>query len=295
MLFNRDKFFKHYRDQFSTLPKYAKNGLEFLLSKIESDPEWTELSHVAYFLATIKHETGHTFLPIPEKRAKAGTKVRVLQDRYWSTGFYGRGYIQITWEKNYKRFGIANNPKLALEPETAYKIASDGMRKGMFTGKKLSDYLTQSKTDFKNARKIVNGLDKAADIALIARQFMAILGASQEIPSPPIVQEPEPTAEPPQPAEDQAPSTAEQTASPSLTSKIRNAYCNASEGEKSLVSRIMQLGWTGIAGLVTFVQTNQIKILIAVLVLMLGFWVFNRYARRQDEKTIKGLNNGKST
>jgi len=34
-----------------------------------------------------------------------------------------------------------------------------GMIKGLFTGKKLSDYLTDTKKDYFNARRIINGLN----------------------------------------------------------------------------------------------------------------------------------------
>jgi hypothetical protein len=49
------------------------------------------------------------------------------------------------------------------------------MHGGLFTGKKLSDYITASKTDYVNARKIINGTDKAALIAGYAKQFEQIL------------------------------------------------------------------------------------------------------------------------
>ena len=42
------------------------------------------------------------------------------------------------------------------------------MVEGWFTGKKLSDYFNE-KTDYINARKIVNGLDKADIIAGYAK------------------------------------------------------------------------------------------------------------------------------
>ena len=38
---------------------------------------------------------------------------------------------------------------------------SVGMRKGLFTGKKLGDYIGASGCDYKNARRIINGVDQA--------------------------------------------------------------------------------------------------------------------------------------
>jgi hypothetical protein len=37
---------------------------------------------------------------------------------------------------------------------------TEGMRRGLFTGKKLSDYIDGDRCDYKNARRIINGLDK---------------------------------------------------------------------------------------------------------------------------------------
>lgn len=182
--FNRKQFFDSYRKAFGPIRQLQVEGLEFLLGKIESDPKWDSLPQVAYFLASIKHETGitrngvdQTFQPIKELRAKTGTKVRALQDRYWGSDYYGRGYIQLTWEKNYARFGIADEPEKALEPDTAYMIAARGMREGLFTGKKLSDYINGD-VDYVQARRIVNGLDRANDIAEIAEKFERALKAS---------------------------------------------------------------------------------------------------------------------
>src|SRR5687768_11725322 len=183
--FERTRFFNKYREAFGKLAQLQVDGLEFLLGKIESDPEWKRLEEIAYLLATIKHETGITrngvyqaFQPIKELRAKAGSRVRKLQDRYWGSEYFGRGYIQLTWLDNYRKFGIEDDPDKALEPDTAYRIAADGMRKGLFTGKKLRDYINESEVDYVDARRIVNGLDRANDIAEIAEKFERILKAS---------------------------------------------------------------------------------------------------------------------
>lgn len=183
--FDRKKFFDSYRKAFGPVEQLQVEGLEFLLGKIESDSKWESLPQVAYFLASIKHETGITrnnvyqaFQPIKELRSRPGTKGRANQDRYWLSNYYGRGYIQLTWQRNYAKFGLAEKPDKALEPDTAYMIAARGMREGLFTGKRLSDYITDGDVDYVNARKIVNGLDRANDIAAIAEKFERILKAS---------------------------------------------------------------------------------------------------------------------
>ena len=77
----------------------------------------------------------------------------------------------ITGATNYKRIGskigvdLFNNPDLALVSDNSVKILVMGMKEGWFTGKKLSDYITRTTKDYKNARRIINGVDKAQKIA----------------------------------------------------------------------------------------------------------------------------------
>jgi hypothetical protein len=53
-----------------------------------------------------------------------------------------------------------------------------GMRLGSFTGKKLADYIHGGKADYVNARRIINGLDRAQTIAQYATRFERILRRS---------------------------------------------------------------------------------------------------------------------
>ena len=50
-----------------------------------------------------------------------------------------------------------------------------GMVHGTFTGKKLSNYFTATKSDWTNARRIINGLDKAAPIASLAKAWVPLV------------------------------------------------------------------------------------------------------------------------
>src|SRR5690606_28277798 len=96
----------------------------------------------------------------------------------------GMGYVQLTWKENYekagKRFGVdfVKHPKYLLKPEYAAPILVVGMQEGWFTGKKLSDYMTLRKSDFRGARKIVNGMDRADLIADYAKKYDALLLAA---------------------------------------------------------------------------------------------------------------------
>jgi len=84
--------------------------------------------------------------------------------------YRGRGFAQLTGRGNYRKFGIEATPDDALNPEIAARILIDGCLKGSFTGKKLADYST-----FAGMRRVVNGTDKAAEIAAIADGFSAAL------------------------------------------------------------------------------------------------------------------------
>lgn len=137
----------------------------------------------AYVLATTQWETNHTFEPVREayyvKNAEAWRKKNL---RYYP--WYARGFIGLTWEYNYKKAGdkigvnLIANPDLAMEPNNAAKIAVIGMKEGWFTGKKLSDYITLKTSNFTEARRIINGTDKADEIAELAKKYDAELKAS---------------------------------------------------------------------------------------------------------------------
>jgi hypothetical protein len=74
---------------------------------------------------------------------------------------------------------LLSEPDRAKNPELAYQIAVQGMIDGWFTGKKLSQFIKEGKPpDYENARTIINGHDKAQNIADIARRFNEVLLAA---------------------------------------------------------------------------------------------------------------------
>ncbi len=133
-------------------------------------------SKLAYILATAWHES--RLKPIKEIRAAQGTPLYSQQNTYWNTGYYGRGFVQLTHLANYQKMSnflgvdLVNNPDLALTSQYASKILVYGMYNGSFTGKKLSDYIGGQTNDFFNARRIVNGLDKAQLINNYAKSIV---------------------------------------------------------------------------------------------------------------------------
>ena len=75
------------------------------------------------------------------------------------------------------------NPDLALHPDSSVAIMAEGMIKGIFTGKRLSQYFNATTENWGGARRIVNGLDKYTLIAGYGRKFYASLRTMKnEIP-----------------------------------------------------------------------------------------------------------------
>jgi hypothetical protein len=160
------------------------DGLNVLLN------EWAVLGDVdsrklAYVLATAKHETADTMQPIAEYGHGHGHPYGAVDVS--GKAPYGRGYVQLTWRYNYVRADtelklggrLAANYDLAMDPDIAAKIIVDGMMHGWFTGAGLGHYITSTGCDFFNARRIINGTDKAALIAGYANHFLdAIKGAT---------------------------------------------------------------------------------------------------------------------
>lgn len=305
MKFNSDTFLSSFRAAIKKpLSSTQVKGLTFLLNKIESDPGWGaenstndgteyvfDLRQIAYFLATVWHETNATFQPIKENRESTGSPRRAKQDRYWKTGYYGRGYVQITWKTNYQKFGITNTPDDALKPEVAYNIASRGMREGMFTGAKLSDFFSFSpdKEDFLGARTVVNGRDRAEAIADKARKMQACL--SLALVKAPLEELKVPEVSPPAALPIENASSLGVSGVKTYAEKAREAYSKASESEKAVVARVSQIIWTVILGVLAFIQKYPIHTAVVVLVLLLGFWALHSYGKRQDQKTTLKLIN----
>jgi hypothetical protein len=73
------------------------------------------------------------------------------------------------------------NPDLMLRTDIAARATVWGMESGAFTGKRLSDYLPADgiadTPAFREARRIINGTDKATEIAVIALAFQDALQA----------------------------------------------------------------------------------------------------------------------
>lgn len=184
MNIDRDKFWEAYRAAFGKVEQKQVDALEFLLGKADVSVKL----YLPYILATVKHETADTYEPIDEygseyyfrRRYGYDTKVgRNLGNTHKDDGalYHGRGYVQLTGRRNYKlaedKLGqpLISKPELAKDQEIAYEILVRGMLEGWFTGRKLSDYIYMGRRDYVNARRIINGTDKAETVAGYARIF----------------------------------------------------------------------------------------------------------------------------
>lgn len=179
------------------------SGCNAILAAMEGAP----LAWAAYAFATAFLETGSTMHPV----AEANWLSQAARERYFTrmydiagarptvakalgntcagdgVRFAGRGYVQLTGRTNYQRasdklgLDLVTHPDDAMEPEVAAKIMRQGMAEGWFTGKSFKSYLPASgrgsRDQFKAARRIINGQDRAADIAAEAMKFQAALQA----------------------------------------------------------------------------------------------------------------------
>lgn len=191
------RFTEMYSEEFGGFDGDVLRGLGTFLDFMRADANLTDVRHVAYMMATVHKETFYTWQPIDEKGKGAGQKYGLARTgrcggKEYKNIYYGRGYVQITWEDNYERAdrelnlncSLVANPDRAKEPEIAYRIVSQGMKDGWFDPSthhyKLSDFINDNQCDYYNARKIVNINDTKTygEIESYAKIFEVILRAT---------------------------------------------------------------------------------------------------------------------
>jgi len=171
MTLDKPAFYATVRAKLGSLKASQVEGFETILSAIQDTP----LSWAAFKLATTWHETNKTMQPVVEAYwlSEAWRKRNL---RYWP--WHGRGYVQLTWEANYRKADekcaakgltapgdILANPELVMRPDIAAFILHVGCDEGWFTGVKCSRVLpaqgVATRTQYMNSRTIINGRDKA--------------------------------------------------------------------------------------------------------------------------------------
>jgi hypothetical protein len=200
---DRKRFWQLYHKAFDVYGPTTQATVDALnadLNKFETETRIHGIAQYSYVLATEYHETGingNHFVPVKEGRNRAGSKGRANQDRYWLSGFYGRGKVQTTWEDKYRAIGkllgvgdmFVKNPDLLLENEWAYEAMVAGMShgiyrkdgRGQFTLDRMLHGDSATVHQYEEAREIING-DKGKNGLLIAgyaMKFEHILIVSQ--------------------------------------------------------------------------------------------------------------------
>lgn len=175
--FNRALFFSEYKahlDPNNNLSSQEIKDIDIFLNMFEKGIAMFSIPQWSYVFATVMHETGFTFAPIRES-PRASDNWRKAHFRYYP--YYGRGYVQLTWLRNYSlyskklRVDLTKKPDLVMLPEVAFYILTDGFIHGAFTGKKISDYINNNRKDYYQARRCINILDRASTIAAYAKSF----------------------------------------------------------------------------------------------------------------------------
>ena len=196
---NIDEFIKQYK-KIAPLDGTVEVNLRTLLTFMQNDPSIhfeQDVRQAAYMLATARGECNYlpryekysgisAFIYFERKYGYLTRKGKELGNTKLGDGYLyrGRGYVQITGKKNYAKFDfflgvdLVADPDLALQPVIAYDILSFGLFDGMFTGVGLDRYITDTGTDYRNARRVVNKLDKATLFQGYALQFEKVLKAS---------------------------------------------------------------------------------------------------------------------
>jgi putative chitinase len=188
-MINRTFFFSQVRNSLfnGKLNQGQVNGLTAVLDEWEAGSSKKDDRWLAYMLATTHHETDTTMQPIEEygkgKGKRYGKRIKMSGKAYTDTSniFYGRGFVQLTWYENYEKAGkklkvdFIRYPEKVMTLGNATKIMFLGMAEGWFTGKKLGDYFSITKNDWYNARRIINGIDKASAIEAYALKYYAAI------------------------------------------------------------------------------------------------------------------------
>jgi putative chitinase len=207
MFLDKQKFLREFKPYFKQITGKNLTARQetALLRLVDELSHWEDLRCQAYALATVHVETfipkgNYRYEPVTEfggqryfHKYDVGRLAKQLGNTPEADGdgfkYRGRGFVQLTGRRNYQKAdkhlqdaglcgGLIRNPDIALEPDIAFEIMDWGMVNGIFTGKTLSDYFNDKKTDYKGARRIINGQDRAAEIAEYAVNFERILRSS---------------------------------------------------------------------------------------------------------------------
>lgn len=220
MIIDKLKFFEAYRKYFKLthLKSATVQTLDAIIDEFNSHPEVdADLQKKAYMLATVRAECGDDMTPITENMNYSAERIKqvwpsrpeavkyahnpealgnsVYANRLGngppSSGdgyrYRGRGIgAQFTGRDQYLLWGkimgvdLLNHPELALDVKFGAAVLYKGSVEGLFTGVGLGKYITSTKVDYINARRVVNNDvgRMGARIAYDATLFESVLNDS---------------------------------------------------------------------------------------------------------------------
>jgi predicted chitinase/spore germination protein YaaH len=128
---------------------------------------------LAYALATIQHETANTFEPIDEFKGRKSARRLGYEG---GTDYFGRGFIQLTHLRNYKKIGqrigvgdlLVEQPQKASSPKIAAKVLA-----AYFKDFGIAELATNG--NFVDARTLINPDFHGYSIAEIAYVYLSAL------------------------------------------------------------------------------------------------------------------------
>ncbi|MFC3075839.1 hypothetical protein [Shinella pollutisoli] len=206
MAINRKFFFDQVRNRLfdGGLRRGQVDGLTAILDRWEGTIPGADDRWLAYMLGTAHHETGRTMQAVREtfaptddraiailERAFAAGRLAWVRTPYWrkdeeGRSWLGRGLVQLTHKTNYETMAretgidLLGHPERAMELDVAVTVMFTGMIKGSFTGRKLADYFSPSKEEWKPARRIINGLERAELVASYAKAYYGAISYTTE-------------------------------------------------------------------------------------------------------------------
>ena len=150
----------------------SEQNLILLIEEWEANDPTQDDRKLAHILATTMHETGETFHSVNEVMNK-----NYFPSRYAPTGYWGRGFVQLTHESNYKSMGektgvdLENNPQAAILPTLSSYVTANGMMHQGYNKYSLNNFLpistneagerVEGEADWFNARNVVNPIGKS--------------------------------------------------------------------------------------------------------------------------------------
>jgi hypothetical protein len=136
----------------------------------------TDKRQIAYMLASAEHETGN----FRTAREDDGRNQALRNGYSGGENYYGRGYVQTTHDHRYAEMDrtlglngrlIADPDLAARDPNLGAQMIVVGMSRGLYTNVGMDLHINANGTDYRGAREVVNGSDRAGLIAGFAERW----------------------------------------------------------------------------------------------------------------------------